>query len=59
MIRVTLLSNAKTISGTPVPFFYYNNDVYIVRKTNKTYIIECNKHEVEVYHEAIKEKFYE
>lgn len=60
MIKVTLMSNAKTIDGTPVPFFYYENDVYIVEKTHRTYIIRCKQYEVEVevYQEAIKDKQY-
>ena len=58
MIRVTLLSNAKCVDGTPVPFHFYNNDVYIIQKTHRSYIIRSQNYEVEVPHEAIKEIFY-
>ena len=58
MIRVHLKSNAKTIEGTHVPFSFYEDDVYIVSKTHKTYIIRCKNLEVEVLHEAIKNKIF-
>ena len=58
MIKVQLMSNAKCVDGTHVPFTFYNNDVYIVEKTHTTYIIRCKTYEVEVPFEAIKNKIF-
>ena len=58
MIKVQLMSNAKCVDGTHIPFHFYDNDVYIVAKTHKTYIIRCKNYEVEVPFEAIKNKIF-
>ena len=58
MIKVQLMSNAKTVDGTHVPFTFYNNDVFIVEKRHKSYIIRCKNYEVEVPFEAIKNKMF-
>ncbi|WP_041137840.1 hypothetical protein [Beduini massiliensis] len=53
--KVLLVSNAKTIYWHPLPLMCYQQDVFIIEKKNRTYVIRCGVWEDEIYLDQIRE----
>lgn len=54
MQKVWLIPNAKDMNGQLLKLDFFNNDIYIVEKRHRTYVIRCGDWDIEVYHDQVK-----